>query len=335
MNLIKKRKAFSLIELLFVIVILGIVGSVALAAIKEYFEASIVMTEVDKRVAEADRVLEQITPYFENGIAESITRLDLGTGNTCYGPPDGEDINNRAIAFVSVDTDSRHGSWDAAIGRFVPGWSEDVNVSGNTIRSIGGNYNYANTIIGSLSPGNTIVGSAIYNRDQINLDSTKCQSYMWDTTNAWNVNGYGDAYLDITANPTANTLSVAWPTNITQPVGSSSGRYLLSTAYAFEVDNSDLNGDGISDGVFRMYNNFRPWLGEKFPVGNSNIITTKATNFSVFYDRSATAALDGMGSKTGMFYILKLCMRSPNDTTLDDKNETTQICRQRSVHVRY
>ena len=326
MSLTTKRNAFSLIELLFVIVILGIVGTVALAAIKEYFEASIVMTEVDKRVAEADRVLEQITPYFENGIAESITRLELGTGNTCYGPPAGEDINNRAIAFVSVDVDSRRGSWDAVIGRFVPGWSEDVNVSGNTIRSIGGNYNYANTIIGSLYPGNTIVDSAIYNRDQINLDSTKCQSYMWDTTNAWNVNGYGDAYLDITANPTPNTLSVTWPTNIVQPIGSSSGRYLLSTAYAFEVNAS---------GDFLMYNNFRPWLGEKFPVGSSNIITTKATNFSVFYDRSATAALDGMGSKTGMFYILKLCMRSPNDTNLDDKNETTQICRQRSVHVRY
>jgi prepilin-type N-terminal cleavage/methylation domain-containing protein len=318
MRKIIRHKAFTIIELLFVIVVLGIVGTVALGAIKEYFRSGIIMTEVDKRVAEADTALDQISPYFENAIAESITRLDIGTGNTCYGPPVNADANNRAIAFVSVDTDSRRGEWDAAVGRYVPGWSEDVNISGLTMRSIGANYNFANMIIGNYY-GSVIENSVIYNRDRADLDASGCSSYKW------NIAGSGDSYLDIT-NHNANSISFLWPANVIPVSGTSESRYLISTAYAFEVD---------SAGNFIMYNNFRPWLNQKFNAGTSHAIMNNAASFSVMYDRSATAALDGMGSKQGMFYILKLCMNGLTDDNLSKTDAETQICRQRSVHVRY
>lgn len=316
------NKAFTLIELLFVIVILGIIGGVALATIKEYFDISVVSVEVNKRVAEADRALEQIAPYFENGIAESIVRLNRGSGTTCYGPPDPNDTNERTIGVIAVDVDGRQGDWNATMNRYIPGWSEDVNISGTTVRSIGANYSYANNLIGIIYPGNTILTSALYNQNKVDLDPTGCSSYRWN-----NGAGSGDAYLDIVANPTPSTLTITWPANVTQVNGSSSARYLLTTAYAFEV---------TSGGVFQMYSNFRPWNGETFAAnGTINTIAEGVSSFSVDYDRSSTAALDGMGSKTGMFYTLKVCMRGLNDNNLSDTTQSNQICRQRSVHVRY
>lgn len=319
MRSISKRYAFTMIELLFVIVILGIVGSVALSAIKEYFESSILTLEVDKRVAQADAALEQIAPYFENGVADSITRLGLAGAVTCFGPPDGNDANDRAIAFVSVDVDSRRGAWDTTLSTYLPGWSEDVDIAGNVLTSIGANYNYANAIIGEYYPGNTIEDSVVYNANRVDLDPTECSSFRWDGT------GSGDAYMDVTAH-TQNTLTFTWPTNVVPVNGASSGRHLLTTAYAFEVN---------SAGEFRMYNDFRPWLGEVKTNGKSFVIVNNAASFTIAYDRSNTAALDGMNSQKGMFYTMKLCMNGLSDNDLNVSTSASTICRQRSVHVRY
>jgi prepilin-type N-terminal cleavage/methylation domain-containing protein len=71
-----KRRAFTMIELLFVIVVMGIVGTFAIEMVRQYYEGIYRTKTITDRAAEADHILEQVSKYFENAISASIVNLD-------------------------------------------------------------------------------------------------------------------------------------------------------------------------------------------------------------------------------------------------------------------
>lgn len=313
----QKRHAFTMIELLLVIVILGIVGGFALEAIRQYYEGIFRNGEYTRRVATADHVLEQMSKYFENAISSSIVNIDrnaIGEG-TCKVPELTDLADNFTIAFVGVDHDSLRGSWDAAANTYLPGWNEDVNVSGATITQTGANYDYANTIITSLFPNSDINHSAIYNNGQSATNNGACSDFNWNL-------GGGGKFLPITA--TATTITT--DRNLSDE--NKQRAYLLRSAYAFRVSSA---GDLI------LYSDFRPWNAERYNTAanrKESLLAQNVAHIYADYDAQDFQSNPGLSDR-GMVWRLKVCMRGIDQDLSESNASSNDICREKRVHVRY
>jgi hypothetical protein len=106
-------------------------------------------------------------------------------------------------------------------------------------------------------------------------------------------------------------------------------KYLLSSGYAFGVDNS---------GEFAMWSNFRPWAGQLYTAGDKTTLGRNVAHFYVRYDvgNNVNAAGTSNMNDRGLMWILKICMKGL-DANLSTENatEADALCRERSIHVRY
>jgi prepilin-type N-terminal cleavage/methylation domain-containing protein len=313
MKKIKFRNAFTMIELLFVIVILGIVGGIALETIRHYYENIYRTQEYTTRVSEADHILDQVSKYFENAISSSIVNLDhVVNEGVCYGPPVAGDLNDSTIAFVAPDQDSLRVTG-------TPGWSEDTLLgANNVITAMDANYTNAGNIIHALDPNSNInlTDSAVYDTDS--ADVAACARF--------GLNGgvAGSAGYHRITGSTGTTLTLNTENNATD----GKRKYLLRSGYAFRVQN---NGD------FMMYTNFRPWASQRYNTAanrKENILGQNVAHFYADYD-----ATDFMGNQNlndrGLVWRLKVCMRGLDANLSDTNSESQTICRERRVHVRY
>ena len=309
----KLRQGFTFIELLFVIVVMGIVGGIALEAIRQYYEGIYRTQTYTQRVNEADHILEQLSKYFENAVDLSIVNLDQDEddgnldGGECADP--GIEAESGAhdytVAFVGVDTDSLH-----TLGK--PGWSEMVQsgFNGISLTSNDANFTAANEVIGVIHSGFNLANSAIYNYEGV---VGSCSDFRWDGSAGKH------AYYTITnVDFLLNTLTTINNAGTSSP--KNDRKYLLATGYAFRV---------LDTGEFRMYTNFRPWKNEIYTNGTAS---TLGENVASFYaDFNNTNSFSDRGS----VWRLKVCMRGL-DSSLSNSDEALQsICRERKVHVRY
>lgn len=304
------RKAFTMIELLFVIVIMGIVGGLALEALRQYYDGIYRTGEYSKRVAQADHILEQISKYFENGISASIIRLDSNNtafGTQCVGIPENVDSStDYTIAFVAIDNDGMRGFWDGT--RWRSGWTSDVLSIGNTLISADANYT-------AINPGNSLLNAAIFRSDGLGEGADECHRFGWDLTGLPNEENH--VYAAIQAvNDTNLTLN-----KMLSVSGQASRAYVMRTAYAFRARNGDFN----------MYTGFEPWNNQQYNNVTGRLLADKVTHFTILYDNSNTV----MNSNVGNIYTLKICLQGLDENLSDSNLSANQICRERMVHVRY
>lgn len=307
----KQRKAFTMIELLFVIVIMGIVGGLAIEAVRQYYDGIYRTQEITKRTETADHLLDQLSIYFEAAVDGSIVNLDRqGAGNGCYGIPMPNDTNDYTIAFVAADNDTLRTTGGS------PGWSSEVQLSaGNVITALDANYTAANTIITGL--GSSLAQSAIYDADS--ADENACVRFNLNVGDG--ISGYHR--LNNAANPiTSTTLQLNNENNATD----GHRKYLFRTGYAFRVDR-DANGS------FYLYTNFRPWAGERYSADTTKkyLLAQKVNHVYVDYDQTGNTSA-ALGGKV---WRLKVCMQGLEENLSDTDNDALQICRERNVNVRY
>jgi len=184
--------------------------------------------------------------------------------------------------------------------------------AGNTIIAADANFTEADGIITGL--GSTLANSAIYDADS--ADNNACVRFNLHAGDG--INGY-HRISDV--NTGTNTLTLNTENNATN----GHQKYLFRTGYAFQVaqDNS---------GNFYMYTNFRPWLGEEYKTYTTKkyLLAEKVNHFFVDYDISTASTALG-----GKVWRLKVCMQGLDENLSDSDDDTLQICRERSVHVRY
>ncbi len=312
---ISLRRGFTFIELLFVIVILGIVGGIALEAIRLYYEGIYRTQMYTQRVNEADHILDQLSKYFENAIDMSIVNLDQDKADTaldggdCAEPgieADQATAHDYTVAFLGVDVDSlRTGS--------TPGWSEQPIMNftvplAPTLTSNDANFTAADNVINVLYPASSLADSAIYNHQGL---VGSCSHFNWDTS------GGLQGYYPITAS-TIHTLSLS------NPGGGDDGsqKYLIRTGYAFRV---------LDTGDFMMYSNFRPWKipAEPYTSGKKSILGKDVASF--YADFNNTNSYGDRGS----IWRLKVCMRGLESNLSTSDIAASAICRERKVHVHY
>lgn len=301
----QRRHAFTMIELLIVIVILGIVGGIALESIRNFYEGIFRMGEYQKRVSEADHILEKMSKYFEYAVGSSIVNLDRNVTVGCYGPPNGDVDDSFSIAFVGADRDTFFG----LNGR--PGWSEETYLIDNNISAFDANYTAANTIITGVQ-NSTLLNSAIYN--DYTKDVNACNRFNWDGGL-----GYTAGYHKINAN-TSTMLEL----NASNIAYDGKRKYLLRSGYAFRVN----------DGNLTMYYNFRPWMNENYKDGNQSLLAQNVAHIYIDYDASDFVENDNLNDR-GLVWRLKVCMFGVgNDLSLSEE-QSNNICRERRVRVRF
>ena len=151
-NTSQTKKAFSMIELIFVIVILGIVSSIAANIIAQVYESYIVQRAQYRATSKTELALTQIANRLRYAIPGTVGfRSD--TGGTFKFITEANSGNDKVLQWVSYDGDSFE-AIDSDTNR-KPGWSGfcdiDAYVANSTnLPTPGSNLDLAKTIISNL-----------------------------------------------------------------------------------------------------------------------------------------------------------------------------------------
>lgn len=271
------RNAFTMVELIFVIVVMAIVGTIGVEIFRNTYDAYLSSSVNQRLQSETELALKQIANRLQYRIRDSlIARETSGTagyfnGLSGYYPPGNPDRNATVIEWVGYDIDGWLGDGTSTL----PTWSGFIDVNdlinpstlsspGSDLRSTG----RANAVIASL--GNSDVNDSALFFTGANTNVLK--DYGWKTAD-YNISntaahpiGFAAALEQIATNGyTFSGMDVY-------------EQYKLAwTAYALELRDSD--GDGRSDDLL-LYYDYQPWHGETYDVnGTSALLIDNVTTF--------------------------------------------------------
>jgi len=240
----KVRSAFSMLELIFVIVILGIVASIGSEVIAKVYEGYIVQRAEHSASVKTQLVINQIVNRLRYAVPGTIVRrVTVGSAaepvsnNTSGGDYD-------VLQWVSRDGDSFEAITSNSDRN--PGWSGFCDIDNSTKTSIstpGSNLGLANTIIGNLSNSTkSITDAVIY--------------FAWDNLNdshpISSASGNNISLVDNNASHIVERYYLAW------------------TSYALVMVGNDLY----------LYSNFSPTYATTIPSDSTKSLLLKnVTNF--------------------------------------------------------
>ena len=294
------KYAFTMIELIFVIVIMGILGKFGtefLATAYKGFIFSKINNNLQEKSASA---IEFITKRLESRIKTSVIARNTATGTINYVNGSGlSDTNATVLEWIATDIDSFRGNstalWSGVID-LDPATSSITNLVSPT-----SNFNAVSSLIKTLSPTDkTLAGAAIY---FITAPTT---------TNPW---GYGGAINDQTQ--TLHPITLGANANELAPFVSDFNTVeiyeyykLVTTAYAVELGDYD---EVEKIGNLYLYYDYRPWLGETFDNDGTKVLL--AENINTFRFRG-----------TGSLIKIQICAKS------DLPNEEYALCKEKTVY---
>lgn len=313
------KKAFTLLELMVVIVIVGLLSHMGIQMTLNIYRSYLQSRAINTLETQTELVLEQISKRLAIRVRGSTIGKQLGGPNR----DDGAFVSTSAAGLNSTYpilewiTYSYESFQDG-------GWSgfADLGSPNTAIAAIAGNVRS-----GTVStPGSRLAVSAAapnFSADQNirdltsnaasiangnigivfkNMSLNSATSFGYNRTNA---NSIGT----IVANGQNNILSIA---NYRDALISEQ-YYLLHTAYAVVPGQASANGDFS---LFLHYN-FRPWAGQEYNNGNSDLLATNVTRFN-FTEANGVMAL-------------KLCIRDAGRSLSQAEAETT-VCKTKAIY---
>jgi len=155
---IHNRKAFTLLELTFVIMILGIVASIGAEIIAQTYENYIIQRAQYRAATKTELALNQIANRLRYAIPSTVVARP-NPGGAFVNITEVPNPNYRVLQWVGYDGDS----FESLSATGLPGWSGfcDLNASSDTaLTTPGSNLSHASTIIANLE-GN-ISNSAVF-----------------------------------------------------------------------------------------------------------------------------------------------------------------------------
>lgn len=236
-----------MLELIFVIVILGIVSSIGAELIANVYESYIVQRAQHRASLKTELAATQIANRLASAIPGTVVRkLDINTTaediNTAPDPTKIDDYD--VLQWVGTDTDSFKTITSDTDRK--PGWSgfcdvdsADSSLTGTTISTPGSNLGLASTIITEL--GGTVGNSAIYYEANKTLQRRDIASFSSNTK----------IDLDNTLDNISEHYKLAW------------------TSYALVVDDA---------GTLSLHYNFEPTRAIDV-AGSSSILLRNVSTF--------------------------------------------------------
>jgi len=246
------RSAYSMIELVFAITVLGIVSSITTEIIIQVYEAHITQKASHNSSVKTELASMQIANRLAYAIPDTV--IGKRADGTFVPITDLNGTDYVILEWVGYDSDSF-----GATSR--PAWSGMVDLDPSTQTSLitpGSILGNANRIIGNLSLGNPkgLAGSALF---------------FTSMYSAMNIGYNGN---------TTGLVGVSAGAGSTLTVPSLAGRFITEqyklawTAYALVPQ---ANATGSSD--LLLYYNYRPWNGETYLDGRWSVLIR---NISVF-----------------------------------------------------
>lgn len=250
----KQRNAFSMLELVFVIVILGIVSSIGAEVIAKVYESYVIERATHRSSLKTELAATQIA----NRLAYAIPGTVIGrkSGGAYVGIDDLDASDYTILQWIGYDNDSF-----SAYAK--PGWSgfADIGVeatltTATQLSTPGSDLAKTNTIIASLGGGG-ITNGAIFFPD----------TFTVNTIGYDNLNKSGA--IPVTSG-TDELLGVAL-------TGKTIREHYKLAWSSYAIVPSAANADGTYD--LSLYYNFQPWNDEAYTAGSHQILLR---NVSVF-----------------------------------------------------
>ena len=311
------KKAFTLLELMVVIVIIGLLSHMGIQMTLNIYRSYLQSRAINTLETQTELVLEQISKRLAIRVRGStIGKQPAANGNGAFVSTSAAGLNN-TFSILEWITYSYESFQDG-------GWSgfADLSSPNTAIAAIAGNARS-----GTIStPGSRLAVAAAapnFSADQNirditsnaasiangnigivfkNMSLNPATSFGYNRTNA---NSIGT----IVANGQNNILSVA---NYRDALISEQ-YYLLHTAYAVVPGVASANGDFS---LFLHYN-FRPWAGQEYNNGNSDLLATNVTRFNF--------------TEANGIIVLKLCIRDGR-RSLEPAEEETTVCKTKAIY---
>jgi prepilin-type N-terminal cleavage/methylation domain-containing protein len=326
------KKSFTLMELIIVIVIMGILGTISIEILQNTFQSYVKTKELNKLALKTDLTLNIIAAKLKNRIKNSVIAVYCNAD-------DGSCLTHTNKSFISIgkltplnsshypviewlytSIYSKRGMWDASKGDIQPGWSGFVDLKA-TLKGSGGEYNIT-------TPDSNF--SIVQKIDQSWINS-------WGVPNSGNVfndrfdvlvfsgsDGRGDfddindsyGYYGHSATRVFAIRKLS-DTNLSLNVISSSdsttayeGYYIVRGAMAIVP----VYNPSTHDYNLTLRFNYFPWNSEMYMDGNSSLLATHVTQFKF--------------KEEGGVIRLYLCITSP-EAKLKDYNLT--LCKEKVV----
>ena len=306
------KRAFTLLELIIVIVILGIIAMMSFNAIMNIYSNYFQTRTVNELETQTEIALEQISKRLEHRIKPSVIARKPSGG------------------FLSLNDSRVNLNSGYEILEFIPYAYEifnDVASGSNKAGRYSGYVDLANSspATGLISPGSNFTTEVIETIKDLTCkdDASGCVDFenkdggvvaifsdvYYDVQNSF---GYKDNLnLDIAKvgvkSTDGNTLEISGFAN----KQISEQYHLAYTANAIVPEQSQNQADK-NNGVFdlNLYYDYRPWMGQGYKNGEKATLAKNVTRF-VFIEKNGVI-------------VLKLCMRA--------KNSEITICKSKAVY---
>lgn len=338
------KKAFTLVELILVIVIMGILATIAFDILAKVSKNYVIARAKNRIVFEEDLIINKIAAMLENRIANSVIATECNvTNNDCKnGNIKGfisiEDLTQEnaykypVIEWLSKDVYSRRGEWDNKRKRLIPGWSGFVDLSKSkknanddynitipyskisVIKDIEGNWSkawgisgYDNVFENNLS---VLIFSGADGRGAFNDIN---HSYGWyETKYPQNKAQKVFAIIKDDINTSLDNATIRVKTiDDTNDTSVYEGFFIVNGARAIvPVYNKNTNDYNLT-----LIQNYYPWKKEDYTEGNTSLLATHVVQFK-------------FREEGGMIRIY-LCIQ---DSEIDvGDNQKLTICKERVV----
>jgi prepilin-type N-terminal cleavage/methylation domain-containing protein len=288
----KMKKAFTLIEMIFAMVILAIIGVISSDIIYRVYENYMIQKKVSSLELETKIVLDQIVKYLENSIKPSIARYD-GSNYEAIADTSKFDANTSSndsgyFVWIAKDIESLRGIWNDDKKRVYPAYSSVINVEKSSDKNIV-------TVDDNLSQIKSIVG-AIINLNENDVFSNHIEALYFVYANS-----SGTVQERFWQNPSSLfVVDSVSDKNITlnkKPDEISDKFYLTYTAYGLQFDSEH------SDHNLTLFWNFRPWNNKTVNDGNTSVLIQNVTEFKMWSEGG------------GGVIRIKLCITDDNNIT--------------------
>jgi len=295
---VKKRSAFTMIELVMVIVILGIVASIGAEIIASLYSNYLRIRTINRLEAQTEITLEQIAKRLQYRIKDST--IARKTGNYLALSSSSVDDTYSVLEWIGYSNESLLAS--------PPGWSGfiDLNSSGTsstakTLSSPESNLTFASNTIDALTYDalDLTAGKEAALIFKVSYDAA---DFGWGAT----ANSEGTATIKVYEN---NSTSFKI-TSSTLPSEIYEQYYLAHTAYAITPSNTS-----STDFNLTLYYNYQPWLNQFYTAGTSQVLAEHVSLFRFRQDQS--------------IIHLKLCLHDANQTGLDNY---VVVCKEKVVY---
>jgi len=263
-----RRAAFTLLELIFVIVIMGILAKFGIELLSQAYKSFIFSSVNNRLQSQSTAAVETIASRLQYRIKDSIIAKKSAADYKALASSDYGDTAT-ILEWVATDIDGFRGNT-----ALLPHWSgiidlRDPNTDENTLVSPGTDTTELDTLISTLSSSNSgIDNAAIY---FIGSDSDIYTGYGWGGA----ITTQDVAMHPITNNGVANQFV---PTN-----GATGADNNFTGADVYEYYQLAWTANAVvhtpNDGNLTLYYDYQPWEGESYIDGKSAVIMENVDTF--------------------------------------------------------